>query len=129
MFEWIVISLFLVAITLLCVSFFKQDKISDLEKQLEQIQMTMIKENYQLKKKMKVLEEEFILHDEPLKTVSTTSEQPIATKNVTTMSDHEKISYLYESGLNYEQISSQLNLPYDQIKLILESMNKRGRYS
>lgn len=56
----VIIVLLSLSIILLILSFFKRDKISELEQQVEQLTMTMMQENYQLKKRMKILEEELL---------------------------------------------------------------------
>lgn len=58
--EIIIISLISLAVLLLILSFFQKDRISDLEKQVENLTMTVMQENYQLKKRMKILEEELL---------------------------------------------------------------------
>jgi hypothetical protein len=64
--EYIMIGLLSFAILLLILSFFKRDKVSDLEEQLEQLSLTVIQENYQMKKRIKILEEELLFYDEDL---------------------------------------------------------------
>lgn len=58
--ETAIVGLFSFSIVLLILSFFKKDKYKDLETQIENLTMTFMQENYQLKKKMKVLEEELL---------------------------------------------------------------------
>jgi hypothetical protein len=64
--EYVIIGLFSFAILLLFLSFFKRDKIKDLEEQVEQLSLTIMQDNYQLKKRVKILEEELLFHDEDL---------------------------------------------------------------
>lgn len=58
--ESTIIGLFSFSIVLLVLSFFKKDKYNELENQVENLTMIVMQENYQLKKKMKVLEEELL---------------------------------------------------------------------
>ncbi|HHW36933.1 MAG TPA: hypothetical protein GXX18_06815 [Bacillales bacterium] len=58
--ESAIIGLFSFSIVLLVLSFFKKDKYKELENQVENLTMIVMQENYQLKKKMKVLEEELL---------------------------------------------------------------------
>ncbi|EKN63971.1 hypothetical protein P9E76_05600 [Schinkia azotoformans] len=58
--ESAIIGLFSFSIVLLALSFFKKDKYKELENQVENLTMIVMQENYQLKKKMKVLEEELL---------------------------------------------------------------------
>ncbi|HHY73011.1 MAG TPA: hypothetical protein GX497_07280 [Bacillus bacterium] len=55
-----IIGLFSISIILFILSFLKKDKYKELESQVENLTMTVMQENYQLKKKMKVLEEELL---------------------------------------------------------------------
>ncbi|WP_456278281.1 hypothetical protein [Bacillus sp. AK128] len=61
---YIFIGLFSFAILLFILSLFKRDKIKDVEAQLEQLSLTVMQENYQMKKRLKVLEEELLFNDE-----------------------------------------------------------------
>ncbi|MFD1736554.1 hypothetical protein ACFSCX_08245 [Bacillus salitolerans] len=65
--EYVIIGLLSFAILLLFLSFFKRDKINDLEEQLEQLSLNVMQENYQLKKRLSILEEELLFNDEELK--------------------------------------------------------------
>lgn len=58
--ESAIIGLFSFSIVLLVLSSFKRDKYKELENQVENLTMIVMQENYQLKKKMKVLEEELL---------------------------------------------------------------------
>ncbi len=64
--EFIIIGLFSFAILLLVLSFFKRDKVKDLEEQVEQLSLTTIQETYQMKKRIKILEEELLFQDDDL---------------------------------------------------------------
>jgi hypothetical protein len=64
--QYMIIGLFSFAILLLILSFFKRDKVKDLEEQVEQLSLTIMQENYQIKKRIKILEEELLFHDEDL---------------------------------------------------------------
>ncbi|WP_017755789.1 hypothetical protein [Calidifontibacillus oryziterrae] len=61
--ETAIIGLFSFSIVLLVLSFFQKDKYKELESQIETLTMTVMQENYQLKKKMKVLEEELLVNE------------------------------------------------------------------
>ncbi|MUV39631.1 uncharacterized protein JNUCC1_03515 [Lentibacillus sp. JNUCC-1] len=49
-----------VGLVLFIVSFFMNDKMSDIEGQIDQLQITTMQETYQMKKKIKILEEELL---------------------------------------------------------------------
>ncbi|MDM5313345.1 hypothetical protein [Peribacillus frigoritolerans] len=56
--ETLIVLLFSLAIVLLIISFFGKDKVAKLEEDLEQMTLTYMQDIYQLKKKVKILEEE-----------------------------------------------------------------------
>ncbi|WP_117169220.1 hypothetical protein [Paraliobacillus sediminis] len=58
-----IISLLVVAIVLFIISFFMNDKFKLLEDQLEQTSLSSLQETYQMKKKIKILEEELLSDD------------------------------------------------------------------
>lgn len=58
-----IISIIVVGIVLLVVSFFMSDRIEQVESQLEQFSITTMQDTYQIKKKIKILEEELLTED------------------------------------------------------------------
>ncbi|GAB4073443.1 hypothetical protein GCM10028778_09540 [Barrientosiimonas marina] len=67
-----IIAITVMAVVLLILSFFMNDKMADLESELEQLSISMMQENYQLKKKVSVLEEELLTDDLSDKTLHNT---------------------------------------------------------
>ncbi len=57
------ITLIIVSIVLFIISFFMNDKFSELEGQLEQFSISTMQDTYQIKKKIKILEEELLTED------------------------------------------------------------------
>ncbi|API90544.1 MULTISPECIES: hypothetical protein [Virgibacillus] len=55
-----IISIIAVGIVLLAISFFMNDRIEQVESQLEQFSITTMQDTYQMKKKIKILEEELL---------------------------------------------------------------------
>lgn len=60
-----IIAIIVVAIVLFILSYFMNDRIEEVEAQLEQMSITTMQDTYQLKKKVKVLEEELLPNDLP----------------------------------------------------------------
>lgn len=60
-----IIAVIAVGVVLFILSFFMNDRIEDLESQLEQFSITTMQDTYQMKKKIKVLEEELLTEDLP----------------------------------------------------------------
>ncbi|WP_112181316.1 MULTISPECIES: hypothetical protein [Paraliobacillus] len=58
-----IISLLVIVIVLFIISFFANNKFKLLEDQLEQISLSSLQETYQMKKKIKILEEELLSDD------------------------------------------------------------------
>ncbi|MHA6250969.1 hypothetical protein [Oceanobacillus sp. CAU 1775] len=55
-----VIAILIIGIVLFILSYFMNDRIEDLENQLEQFSITTVQDTYQMKKKIKILEEELV---------------------------------------------------------------------
>lgn len=60
---YILLTLILVAVVLLVLSFFMNDKFDEIESQLEQLSISTMQDTYQIKKKIKILEEELLSED------------------------------------------------------------------
>ncbi|MBK5483964.1 hypothetical protein JFV29_19175 [Peribacillus sp. TH16] len=125
--EALIILLFSLAIVILMISFFKQDKIAKLEEDLEQMTLTYMQDIYQLKKKVKILEEEFVIQDELINpeskfqhAVSTNELEPI----------HKilksQVLSLYSQGLSLNQIAKQSSLTKEQTISVIEQHRLRG---
>ncbi|WP_373892821.1 hypothetical protein ACUL41_08940 [Virgibacillus natechei] len=57
------IAIIIVAVVLFILSFFMNDKFKDLESQVEQLSISTMQDTYQMKKKIKILEEELLPED------------------------------------------------------------------
>lgn len=60
---YVILILIVVGLFTLLLSFFKQDRIKQLEDQVEGTSITMMQELYKVKKKLRVLEEEILIED------------------------------------------------------------------
>ncbi|WP_099158511.1 hypothetical protein [Virgibacillus ndiopensis] len=60
---YVLITLIAVAIVLFVLSFFMNDKFEEIENQLEQFSISTMQDTYQMKKKIKILEEELLTED------------------------------------------------------------------
>ena len=58
-----IISIIIVAVVLFVLSYFMRDKFEELETQLEQLSITSMQDTYQIKKQIKILEEELMPAD------------------------------------------------------------------
>ncbi|MES1038259.1 hypothetical protein [Peribacillus simplex] len=124
--ETLIILLFSLAIVLLIISFFGKDKVAKLEEDLEQLTLTYMQDIYQLKKKVKILEEEFVIQDEPV--------PPVKIKSTVKSNDSEPIHEilksqvlsLYSQGLSLDQIARQSSLTKEQTIAVIEQQRLRG---
>ncbi|MCF6408480.1 MULTISPECIES: hypothetical protein [Pseudalkalibacillus] len=61
--EFTILALLVAGIVLIVLSFFKQNRTQQIETQLENVSIQLMKELYQINKKIKVLEEEMMITD------------------------------------------------------------------
>ncbi|MDP1419375.1 hypothetical protein Q8G35_13265 [Peribacillus simplex] len=124
--ETLIILLFSLAIALLTISFFGKDKVAKLEEDIEQMTLTYMQDIYQLKKKVKILEEEFVIQDDPI--------PPVKDKSTVNSNDIEPIHEilksqvlsLYNQGLSLDQIARQSSLTEEQTISVIEQQRLRG---
>ncbi|SIQ27810.1 hypothetical protein SAMN05878482_101821 [Peribacillus simplex] len=124
--ETLIILLFSLAIVLLIISFFGKDKVAKLEEDIEQMTLTYMQDIHQLKKKVKILEEEFIIQDDiipPIKDKSTSNSNDIETIHEILKS---QVLSLYSQGLSLEQIARQSSLTKEQTISVIEQQRLRG---
>ncbi|MDZ5470990.1 hypothetical protein SM124_04405 (plasmid) [Bacillus sp. 31A1R] len=127
--EYIFIGLLSVSILLLLSSFFVKDSVKEVRNELDQLSMQNIQELYQIKRKLKVLEEELLLNDAEYEKPSVASfvqTVPSSKKTVHAIIKNQVIS-LAQQGLSIDQICKQSSLSQDDVEEILnEQSNKRG---
>lgn len=104
------------AIVLFLLSFLLKDKSKELEKDMEELSMKFLQENYQLKKRLKVLEEELLLEPEIQSQEPLPAEEPVGRVNEI-LKNH--VLALYGQGLDLAAISKQSSLPIEDIRHIL----------
>jgi hypothetical protein len=61
--EFMIITLLIAGIVLIVLSYFKQNRKQQLETQIENVSIQLMKELYQINKKIKVVEEELMISD------------------------------------------------------------------
>ncbi|USK69217.1 hypothetical protein [Peribacillus asahii] len=124
--EWIILSLFSLAIVLLLISFIKKDKVAKLEEELEQVTLTHMQDIFQLKKKVKILEEELLIQDEPKYRSTSVPYQPLSTTQPINEIIKSQVAALYRQGRSLEQIEKQSTLTKEQIIQVIEEQGLRG---
>lgn len=109
----IVVTLLIISICLFIISFFTQDRFKEIENQIEQLSLSNLQDTYQIKKKLKVLEEELL----PGKFDFNTNSRGKS-------SLEKQIETLYRQGYSVSQISQTTKLSeYDIESLIKQLTN------
>lgn len=99
------------AILLLILSFFFKSRFKKIEQQLEEVSLQFLQENYQIKKKLKVLEEELLMQDSYMKGANPPQKINEIIRN--------QVISLYFQGKSIDQIAKQSSLSPSQVKQIL----------
>ncbi|MBE2939396.1 hypothetical protein HPK10_01555 [Anoxybacillus flavithermus] len=105
MIEYTLIGLISFAIILLLISFFQKDRVKEVEEQVEQLTLSTMQQLYEIKKRVKALEEELLVGMELFST-------------------EEQIWSLHKQGWTKEQIARKLNMPIDEVNIVI-ARNKR----
>lgn len=96
---FLIISLLVISFILFVVSFFANDKFKEIENQIEQLSLSNLQDNYQMKKKLKVLEEELLPN-----TLDFTNQ------NSAKSSLEKQVETLYKQGYSIAEISQSTQL-------------------
>ncbi|RDI43960.1 hypothetical protein [Falsibacillus pallidus] len=117
--ENILIGLFIIAGLLFILSFFQKDKVKMVEKEVEELSLNFYQETYQLKNRMKVLEEEILVEGNAIE-FKPVRQRP--GKNSTKVNEilKNQVLALHKQGLDIEQISKQSSLSLAEIKEIIK---------
>ena len=114
---YVIITLFTVAVVLFVSSFFMNDKFADIESQLEQLSISTMQDTYQLKKKVKILEEELLTENvanvaEEATAATTTENRPLII---------QKVYHLHQQGFSIEDIANRTDLNIHDVKTIINN--------
>ena len=107
------ITIGIIAIVLFILSFFMNDRVKELEKQFEQFSIGTMQDTYQIRKKIKLLEEEMLTDNfqKPAKSV-TNERKPTILQEVLTF---------YEQGFSFEEIARRTSLSTNDVKDIIRT--------
>lgn len=114
MIDIMIIVLFSLSLLLFILAYFKKDRITELEKQIEEMSITQMQELYILKKKIRSLEEQATLDEQQttfIRQAKSYSKQQLL---------REVIS-LYTQGFQIEDIAQQTGLTHGEVELFLDS--------
>ncbi|RFU65710.1 hypothetical protein [Peribacillus glennii] len=126
--ETIFIILLAAAILLLIFSFFKRDNVRKLQEELEELTLTHMQDIYHLKRKIRILEEELLIQEDPaggLKQPLISKESLAKQQPINEILKAQVLS-LYQQGLSLEQITKQSTLSIEAVRSILEENRTRG---
>lgn len=112
------------SLLLLLISFFQKDPYKELKEEIEQLTLQQVQELYQLKKKVKILEEELLVPNEDFP-------GPIVPVQRNKREIHDIIKNqvwaLAQQGKTVEQIASLSSLTIEDVYHILEDTAERGK--
>jgi DNA-directed RNA polymerase specialized sigma24 family protein len=77
--------------------------------------MSFLQETYQLKKKLKVLEEELLMSDEDITEIVRKK-----ALNDSVQLEREQVLSLYKQGFSYEQIAKETSLTTEEVRMMLQ---------
>ena len=120
---YIIISLIALAAILFIVSFFLKDPYKELREELDQLTIQQIQDLYQIKKKLKVLEEELLVNDSML--------DKQASFNTGKKQIHDIIKNqvwsLAQQGMDLNQIAKQSSLSTHEVQEIINEFVDKGQ--
>lgn len=112
---YVLVTLISVAIVLIIFSFFMNDKFSDLENQIEQFSISTMQDTYQMKKQIKVLEEELLT--ENISESVPLGNQTVESKPLVI----QKVYHLKQQGYSTAEIAGQTGLSNNDVHTILNN--------
>ncbi|GLY09959.1 hypothetical protein ACP2W0_05635 [Pseudobacillus badius] len=121
----LIIGLAAAGIVFFLLSFFVKDRSRLLEKEVEDLSLQFLQETYQLKKKIKVLEEELLIGP-PVTSLQKTAAAGETAAGVNEILKNQVIS-LYYQGVKLEDIARQSSLSLSQVRQILTPYLNEGK--
>lgn len=109
-------TIIIIAIILFIASFYMNDIYNDIESEMEQLSIQTMQDTYQIKKKLKELEEELLTSHSPR---NTSEPIPSSFKNKPLLL--QKVYHLQQQGYSIEDIAQQTDLTTHDIQIILNN--------
>jgi hypothetical protein len=120
----IMIGLLGFSLLLLIISFFQRDPYRELKEEVDQLTLQQVQEVYQIKRKIKILEEELLITDDDLSsTVIPVTKNQKEIHNII----KNQVWSLAEQGKTIEQISILSSLSNDDVYAILKEKSNSGK--
>jgi Mor family transcriptional regulator len=120
---YIIISLVALAAILFILSFFLKDPYMELREELDQLTIQQIQDLYQIKKKLKVLEEELLVNDSILDKQSSFN---TGKKQIHDIIKNQVWS-LAQQGMDLNQIAKQSSLSTHEVQEIINEFVDKGQ--
>ncbi|WML54068.1 hypothetical protein RCG17_05210 [Neobacillus sp. PS3-12] len=108
------------SLLLLLISFFQKDPYKELKEELDQLTLQHVQEIYQMKQRLRILEEELLVSEDHFTTVSND------TRDIHEIIKNQVFS-LAQQGKTIEQIASQSSLSKKDVYSILEEYAEVGK--
>jgi DNA-binding NarL/FixJ family response regulator len=115
MMEYTMIALVIISLFLLVASFFGKDRLKSIEEQIDHLTLSLAQETYQLKKRLKVLEEELLIDEGQPLTAAKRNDDRLS-------SARDRVWLLYKQGLSYEQIARETALTAEEVRMMLRGL-------
>lgn len=119
----IMLGLLGVSLLLLIISFFQKDPYKELREELDQFTLQQVQEVYQIKRKIKILEEELLITDDDFSTTVIPVQRN--QKEIHSIIKNQVLA-LAQQGKPIEQIAAQSSLSYDDVIAILNGNTAKG---
>lgn len=113
----VIILLFGFSLLLFLLSIFRKDPYKELKDEVDQLTMQQVQEIYQLKQRLKILEEELLVSDDHFTRV------PKDTREIHEIIKSQVLA-LAQQGKSIEQIASQSSLTKEDVYSILQEFNE-----
>lgn len=121
--SYITISLVAIAALIFLLSFFLKDPYKDLREEIDQLTIQQIQDLYQIKKKLKVLEEELLVSDSAL------DKQTSFNRGKSQIHDiiKNQVWSLAQQGMDISQIAKQSSLSTQEVQEIINEFVNKGQ--
>ncbi|WP_026692892.1 hypothetical protein [Peribacillus kribbensis] len=124
--EMIIVILLILSAVIFLLSFFKKDRVKELEKEIDTLSLSYMQDIYQLKKRLSILEEELLIQGPSSPILMKKPAGTAGGKGQVNEIIRNQVLSLSKQGLSIEQISSQSTLPREEILVIIESAREKG---
>ncbi|WML47511.1 hypothetical protein RCG23_19150 [Neobacillus sp. PS3-34] len=123
----IMLGLLGLSIILFLLSFFMRDPYKDLKNELDQFTIQQVQENYQMKKKLKILEEELLVSEDIVPSIPLQTHESISSQKDIHDIIKNQVWALAMQGKPIEQIAQQSSLSVKDVYGILKEYSERGK--